>query len=524
MNKRTLKYVLWIVSGFLISVGPALGTGDIPLAEDSQQELVHTTQHESVTVEVGEQKSIHITDASQLSIGKKGVVNVRVLDQNEVLLTGLNVGATELLFWNLNNERVSLKVEVVPPLNHLVRDIRRVLADVQNLKVEIVGANVVLDGKLLTMRDAKRVEIIAKQLGGDMVINLCSVDRGPENVLVEKFITNLFGQDTVNVRILGGTAYLTGYVYNQQQKDRLLTLTKGQVEKIVDLTDIREVMIDTEIVFVKMSRSTGENFGINLLDGSDVLDPTLGIAGERTREGSEWGSMDVDVAFSTVISPKIKALVSNGDASILACPHIITKSGEKGSFLSGGTQYYEVASAMAADLKSVDYGVIIEVQPHFLNENEIVSSVEMEMSFPVISSGSAELSLDKYEMKNTMSCQLGQSLILSGFLEDIQNSNKEGTPVLGKIPLLNLFFRNKTSSDDETEVIAIITPRVVNAKHQDKITSLLSVEMQESIFDAMTPMNDSEDRDIQDDSSSADIDEKSSSAPSVTDVNVQQSS
>ena len=136
---------------------------------------------------------MNVSDSNRISIGQKGIVQVRVLDDDEILLTGTQVGSTELLFWDDNRERKAIRIEVVPALDYLARDIKRVLDDVQNLKVEVVGQNVVLDGKLLTMEDATRVELIAKELGGEKVINLCTVDRGPENGLVEKFIVDMFG-------------------------------------------------------------------------------------------------------------------------------------------------------------------------------------------------------------------------------------------------------------------------------------------------------------------------------------------
>ena len=230
---------------------------------------------------------------------------------------------------------------------------------------------------------------------------------------------------------------------------------------MVDMVDIHEVMIDTEILFLKLTRTSGMNVGINLFDGSDSFDPQVNVNGTRSRVANIWSTMDIGLTWTLQMVPRINILLNNGDASILARPHIITKSGEAGSFQSGGTMYYKVASAMAADLKSVDYGMIIALEPHFRSKDEIVSTVSMEMSIPTTSSSSADLSLDKYQMANTVSCRLGQSIILSGFLENIRNALKSKTPILGDIPLLNLFFSNRTKSDANTEVIAIITPRVL---------------------------------------------------------------
>lgn len=418
---------------------------------------------ESMKIQIGEQKTVNVVDSNRISIGRRGIVDVRVLDEDEVLVTGVQVGITELLFWDNSQKRRSLRLEVVPPLDYLARDIGRVLSDIQNVRVSVVGQRIVVDGKLLTKDDAERVKTIVEQLGGNNVINLTTIDRGPENVLVEDFIVKTFGQDTVSARIVGGTAYLSGFVYNLPQKERLLALAQTQVEKVVDLVDIREVMIDTEILFVKITRSAGFNIGINLLDGGDGLVPNIELQGSRSKTDGDWSAMDIGITWTLNLIPRLNVIMSRGHGSILSRPHIITKSGEKGSFQSGGTLYYKVAGAMAADLESVDYGLIIEVEPHFRSREEIVSTVSLVMSIPTTKSGSQDLALDKYQMQNTVSCKLGQSIIISGFLESMRNKSNSQTPILGDIPLLNFFFSSKQRDDTDTEIVAIITPRVMNA-------------------------------------------------------------
>lgn len=140
---------------------------------------------------------------------------------------------------------------------------------------------------------------------------------------------------------------------------------------------------------------------------------------------------------------------------------------------------------MAADLEEVEYGLIISVEPHFRSKDEIVSKVSLEMSVPTSQAGSQDLSLDKYMMNNTVSCKLGQSIILSGFLESMRNNAKVGTPILGDIPLLNFFFRNKQRMDNDVQVYAIITPRIMNAA-EPSLSSIL--ELDDDVKDVLQEM------------------------------------
>ncbi len=418
---------------------------------------------QSLTLQIGDQKVLNVYNSNRVSIGSKGVVDVRVLDDDEILVTGMALGATEIVFWTDTRQRQTVSVQVVPPLNNLARDLQALLGGIHNLSITSVGGRVVLDGRLLTKEDADRIAAVAKPYGEEAILNLTVLDRGPENVLVEQFIKKMSGLDTINVQIVGGTAYLTGFVSNPAEKDQLLNLVKTQVTTVVDLLSVRELMIDMDIIFIKVTRSDGANVGINLFNGDDQgFQPQINLSGSKAKVNDVWSTMDIGVNWTLQLTPTINYILSEGDGSVLARPHIVTKSGEKGTFQSGGTLYYKIAGAMAAEMRSVDYGMILAVTPTFKNGDEILSVVSMEFSIPTQSSGSADLSVDKFSIANTVSCRLGQSIILSGFAQTLRNYLNAGTPILGDIPLIKLLFNNRSRDDSDTEVLAIITPRVLN--------------------------------------------------------------
>jgi len=58
-------------------------------------------------------------------------------------------------------------------------------------------------------------------------------------------------------------------------------------------------------------------------------------------------------------------------------------------------------------------------------------------------------------------CRVGESVVLSGLVQTLGNFSKEKTPVLGDIPLLNLFFSEKTSTKIKKEVVIFLTPHVL---------------------------------------------------------------
>jgi type IV pilus assembly protein PilQ len=68
----------------------------------------------------------------------------------------------------------------------------------------------------------------------------------------------------------------------------------------------------------------------------------------------------------------------------------------------------------------------------------------------------------------------GQSLILSGIIQERQQSSETKVPVLGDIPILGALFRSRTNRTDRSEVIILLTPKII----EDTATSTLGINYQ----------------------------------------------
>jgi pilus assembly protein CpaC len=58
-------------------------------------------------------------------------------------------------------------------------------------------------------------------------------------------------------------------------------------------------------------------------------------------------------------------------------------------------------------------------------------------------------------------CKVGESIIVSGLAQTLENRFKEKTPLLGSIPLLNLFFAESRKSKQGRELFVMLTPKPV---------------------------------------------------------------
>jgi Flp pilus assembly secretin CpaC len=255
---------------------------------------------------------------------------------------------------------------------------------------------------------------------------------------------------------MGDTVILEGVVYSEADATRAVEVAKLRMPNVKNLLRVQDVMIETDVQFIQVSGDKNKDMGYNVLDSLGVS-----MGGTGTGGTGFGGKIPVNFGVSATASAKIKALLGDGTGKIVAQPHISTKSGEEGHFQSGGTKYFSVQGSLGAgNLQSVDYGVILTVKPMLQGRDRIQNKVTVEVSMPV-PDASGVLTLQKYSTDCTSLCKVGESMVLSGMVQQIANSNSSKTPLLGDVPLLSLFFSNKTSDKSRNEFVIVVTPQPV---------------------------------------------------------------
>lgn len=399
MKTLVLRWPLWILAGLSITL-PAL----------SEELQPQTTLVPRLSLLVG--KSMIYTPVGSIkrvSVGNPDIADIIALDDKEVYLLGKKPGTTNVTIWpsSAGAPRV-LDVAVETDVSRLQEKFRDWMPEELDLKVSASGEALVLSGRL---RDAARIaqalQIAEQTTGNKKIINLMSAAMVPQ-VLLE-----------VKVAEVSRT-----------------------------LTDRLGVRVDTN---------------------------TNGLRSMRLLTNFLTGAAGVAQASGNGVAISLDAEIGKGLIKILAEPSILALSGQEGSFLAGGKVFIPVPQYAASGNTQVamqerEYGVGLKFLPQVLPEGLIQLQVTPEVSEltptgTTISNGQVNSILPTFTTRRTSTTVMlrdGQSFAIGGLTKNSLSSAASQVPGLGDIPVLGALFRSTNFQNDLSELVFVVTVRLVN--------------------------------------------------------------
>jgi general secretion pathway protein D len=175
---------------------------------------------------------------------------------------------------------------------------------------------------------------------------------------------------------------------------------------------------------------------------------------------------------STDISAVLNALESVTTVRVISSPKLVTLNNHEAQLQVGDEVPVATQSAISVtnpgapivnSVQMQDTGVILSVTPR-VNKNGLVQldiSQEVSNSVPTTTSGIDSPTIQQRKLSTTVVVKNGDTIALGGLITESRSKSKSGVPYLAKIPLLGALFRDTNNTTSRTELILLITPRVM---------------------------------------------------------------
>lgn len=202
------------------------------------------------------------------------------------------------------------------------------------------------------------------------------------------------------------------------------------------------------------NNSEGEDAGFSY-NSEDNLIVDLGAGGAATTFA--FGVVGEDY----LLDMELSALETEGRGEVIARPKVITADKQSASIQSGDQiPYQEASSSGATSTQFVDAVLGLTVTPRITPDDRIIMDLEVNQdSIGAVFNGIPSIRTNSIETQVLVNN--GETIVLGGVFQTVSSEGITKTPVLGDLPWLGHFFRNKTKSDDKQELLIFITPRLI---------------------------------------------------------------
>jgi len=251
-------------------------------------------------------------------------------------------------------------------------------------------------------------------------------------------------------------------------------------EHMVDSVDIAEAEVMLELEVVELSRTRAINLGIQLPSNiqRESLAP-VGTATGTTAGAASAGRIltsQIGSLVTTIPNPLLLAnlYAQDTDANLLANPRIRVKSKEKAKVLIGEKLPVFTSTAVqnagvASSVSYIDVGLKLEVEPQVYLDDEVGIKVNLEVNsnLGAVTQGSGTANQTTAYQVGTRSAQTtlrlhdGETQVLAGLINDNESASWSKVPGLSDIPGIGRIFSNDNGTHEKTEIVLLVTPRIL---------------------------------------------------------------
>jgi pilus assembly protein CpaC len=417
-----------------------LGAGAAPMqlasAADVHVPVIRVAASDAASrfIPLGIGKSVAIDlpgDIKDVLVADPKVANAVIRSSRRVYIIGVAVGQTNIFFFDANGRQIAgFDIAVKRDLNGVRAALKRTLPNA-NVQIEGVGDGVMLTGTASSPAESQQAFDIASQLVGS------------------------------------GTKVVNGITV-QGRDEVMLKVTVAEVQRDV----IKQLGIDLSGSF---------NYGTAVVNFNN--------SNPFSQSGQALSSSAITGAFQNVTAT-LRAMERAGVIRTLAQPTLTAISGETATFMAGGE--FPIPRGLSCDttksppvcqseISFKKFGVSLVFTPVVLSEGRIslkvmteVSNLSAENSITQTVPNSTETltipSIRTRRAETTVEIPSGGSLALAGMIQEQTKQAINGLPGLMQLPILGALFKSRDYINDQTELMILVTPYVVRAVAEKKLS------------------------------------------------------
>ena len=419
------KRVFVTVATVLLTISVSTISGQVPGQAQAPAAAQPDPAMPRVNVTAG--KSLVLAtdfNITRIALTNPAVADAVVVAPREILIDGKTAGTISLIVWGAT-QRVQYDLVVEPAIPTIQQQLQALFPG-EAIQVNVSDDAVVLSGQVSSTNVMLRAAEIAQAAASQRsVINMLQVPGGSESQQV--LLQVRFAE--VNRRILSELG-VNFFLARSNWFGRVTT----QQFPAPDFEEERLVFSDFLNLFV--------------FDRKDGIGAVL------------------------------KALEQRGAFQSLAEPNLIAYNNQEANFLAGGEFPVPVVQGLsgAVSVQFREFGIRLKFKPTIAGDMirlKVAPEVSaLDFANGVTLGGFRIPALTTRRAETDVELRDGQSFAIAGLLDNVSQEDTAAIPILSKIPIIGNLFKSKAERAEQTELMVLITPRLVRALDPDEVPPL----------------------------------------------------
>lgn len=257
-----------------------------------------------------------------------------------------------------------------------------------------------------------------------------------------------------------------------------------EVDRLLETMDVPPMQVVIEAMIISVKLSDDMRFGVNfamlsgdnknlVVDGNGrILNNASGFPGSGSSSiVPPTGQFLADVAglkygfLHGDISGFIEALEDITETNLIASPQLRALNKQKAELIIGDRISYSTVTQNGTtsiqNVNFLDSGIVLNMRPFITPDGQIRMEIHPERSSATINPQTQLPDLQTTEVTTNVMVHDGHTVVIGGLIEERVSDAKNQVPFLGAIPVIGNAFRQKREIMDRTELIVLITPRIV---------------------------------------------------------------
>ena len=222
----------------------------------------------------------------------------------------------------------------------------------------------------------------------------------------------------------------------------------------------RQILIEAKILEIALVDN--QSFGLNWskIFNSSSPSGSIGTQGLTTSGPglfAEYGNNNIDLVLN--------ALKERGRLRTISTPKLLAMEGREAETVVGTRIGFKVTTtANQVTTESIEFlesGIILKVTPSIDRSGRIMLDIHPEVSAGTVSDDGIP-SKSTTQVSTRMLVPNGKTVFMGGLIRHSVNNSREGVPGLGDLPIIGGFFSNDSKNITSSEIVVLITPRIVD--------------------------------------------------------------